>query len=56
MCSHIADAFAKWIGRSTHFDAWFPYCWRQDSNVQQLHMKGAGNVFDPSNSLLYLYT
>ena len=20
MCSHIADAFAKWIGRSTHFD------------------------------------
>ena len=21
MCSHIADAFAKWIGRSTHFDA-----------------------------------
>ena len=21
MCSHIADAFAKWIGRSAHFDA-----------------------------------
>ena len=21
MCSHIADAFAEWIGRSTHFDA-----------------------------------
>ena len=21
MCSHIADAFVKWIGRSTHFDA-----------------------------------
>ena len=20
-CSHIADAFAKWIGRSAHFDA-----------------------------------
>ena len=21
ICSHIADAFAEWIGRSTHFDA-----------------------------------
>ena len=21
MCSHIADAFAEWIGRSAHFDA-----------------------------------
>ena len=20
LCSHIADAFAKWIGRSAHFD------------------------------------
>ena len=20
MCSHIADAFAEWIGRSAHFD------------------------------------
>ena len=21
MCSHIADAFAEWIGRPTHFEA-----------------------------------
>ena len=32
MHSHIADAFAKWIGRSAHFIV-VPYCWRQDGNA-----------------------
>ena len=34
----------------------FLYCWKQDDNTRQLCRKGAGNVFGPSNSLLYLYT
>ena len=34
----------------------FLYCWKQDDNTQQPCRQGAGNVFGPSNGLLYLYT
>ena len=54
MCSHIADAFAEWIGRSVHFNMQSPYCWKQDNNVWQLCKKGTGNGFDLSKNLYCL--
>ena len=55
MRSHIADAFAEWIGRSAHFNMVHLLLEAGWQCTQQPHKKGTGNMFDLSKNLFYLF-
>ena len=55
MHSNIADAFAKWIGRSTHFDV-VPLLLEVGRQCMTAMQERCRQCIWPLNSLLYLYT
>ena len=55
LCSHIVDTFAKWIGRSTHFNA-VPLLLEAGQQHVTAAQERHSVAFGPLNNLLYLYT